>query len=158
MLTAAKLYASMQFIFKTLVLLAILMILVSLGQAMYYLVKDQGSQERTVRALSWRIGLSLGLILLLFLGYGVGLIQPHGLPPESPSPIQQPGSAQGRLGVPSGTSGGAVRGRAPCGYGRYTRVPLSRLYHGCKRWVGGRGATACVCPGGVCLGACNFST
>lgn len=74
----------MQLAFKIAVLLALLVILGSLGQAMYWLVKDQGSRERAVRALSWRIGLSVGLFLLLLLGYAAGLIQPHGLPPAPP--------------------------------------------------------------------------
>lgn len=108
---SAKLYASMQLIFKILVLLAILMILVSLGQAMYYLVKDQGAQERTVRALSWRIGLSLGLILLLFLGYAAGLIQPHGLPQKPPDPVQQQGGVQGHADWPAARAVGLRSGR-----------------------------------------------
>jgi hypothetical protein len=33
-----------------------------------------------VRALTWRIGLSVALFLLLLLGWYLGLIQPHGGP------------------------------------------------------------------------------
>nr|WP_081999975.1 twin transmembrane helix small protein [endosymbiont of unidentified scaly snail isolate Monju] len=40
-------------------------ILLSLASGLYYLVKDKGSSKRTVKALSFRIGLSLGLFLFL---------------------------------------------------------------------------------------------
>lgn len=61
---------------KLLVLVIVLLILASLGQALYYLVRDRGQGERTVRALTWRIGLSLALFLLLMAGFYSGLI-PH---------------------------------------------------------------------------------
>ncbi len=77
---------TMQLAFKLLVLLTILAILLSLGQALYYLLRDQGSQTRTVRALSRRIGVSIGLILLLFIGYFTGLIQPQGSAPVPGAP------------------------------------------------------------------------
>ena len=79
----------MQLAFKLLVLLAILTILFSLGQALYYLLRDQGNQLRTVRALSRRIGVSIGLILLLFVGYLTGLIQPQGGAPVPDTPIPE---------------------------------------------------------------------
>jgi hypothetical protein len=57
---------------KIFVLLILLVILGSLGQALFFLVRDQGRGERTVRALTWRIGLSLFLFLCLMASYWLG--------------------------------------------------------------------------------------
>lgn len=57
----------------------IFLILLSLGSALYYLIKDQGSSDRTVRALTARIGLSITLFLMLMLSYYLGFIPPEGL-------------------------------------------------------------------------------
>lgn len=64
---------------KLIVILVMLIILFCLGSGLVFLVRDAGSTKRTVKALSWRIGLSLALFLLLFLGFSLGLITPHGL-------------------------------------------------------------------------------
>ncbi len=61
---------------RILVISVFVVILLSLGSALYYLVKDQGGRDRTVRALTWRIGLSLFLFLLLMVGAYTGLITP----------------------------------------------------------------------------------
>ena len=60
---------------------------------LYYLVKDKGSSKRTVKALSFRIGLSLGLFLFLMALIGLGVIKPHGLYPQG-HPATQPNSAR----------------------------------------------------------------
>lgn len=57
----------------------IFLILLSLGSALYYLIKDQGSSDRTVKALTARIGLSITLFLMLMLSYYLGFIPPEGL-------------------------------------------------------------------------------
>ena len=66
---------------KSLVVILLLVILASLFSALVFLVKDRGSTDRTVRALTWRIGLSIGLFLLLLLAGWMGWIEPHGLRP-----------------------------------------------------------------------------
>jgi small neutral amino acid transporter SnatA (MarC family) len=66
---------------KVIVVIVFLGILASLGSALIYMVKDKGRSDRTVRALTVRISLSVGLFLLLFVLYGLGLIEPHGLRP-----------------------------------------------------------------------------
>lgn len=63
---------------KILVLLIVLLILASLGQALFYLVRDRGRGERTVRALTWRIALSIGLFLFLMAGFHFGFIPVRG--------------------------------------------------------------------------------
>lgn len=60
----------------------IVFILGSLFSALYYLVRDKGGSTRTVRALSWRIGLSITLFLILMLSYHFGWITPHGATPQ----------------------------------------------------------------------------
>jgi len=57
----------------------LLVILFSLGSGLYFLVKDQGRSNRTVKALTWRIALSLGLFTLLIIGFATGIITPHQL-------------------------------------------------------------------------------
>lgn len=66
---------------KVIVLVIFLGILVSLGSAMFYLVRDEGNSNRTLKALTWRIGLSVVLFASLFIAYALGLIQPHGVMP-----------------------------------------------------------------------------
>ncbi len=50
-----------------------------LGRGLVFLVRDHGQSDRVAKALSWRIGLSLGLFLLLIVGFAKGWIVPHGL-------------------------------------------------------------------------------
>lgn len=59
---------------KIAIILALLMIVFSLFSALFYLGKDKGSGERTVRALTIRITLSILLFVLLITGYYFGLI------------------------------------------------------------------------------------
>ena len=66
---------------KIIVVLFLFMIIGSLGSGLYYLVKDKGSSDRTVRALTVRISLSVLLFILLIIGYATGLLQPHGVIP-----------------------------------------------------------------------------
>jgi succinate dehydrogenase/fumarate reductase cytochrome b subunit len=65
---------------KTLLIVAFLIAIVwNLGAGLYYLLNDRGETRRTVRALTWRIGLSVTLILLVVLGIYAGWIKPHGI-------------------------------------------------------------------------------
>lgn len=59
---------------KIVVILFLLLILASLGSALFFLVNDRGQSKRTVRALALRVGLSVSLFLLLMAGYYFGLI------------------------------------------------------------------------------------
>ena len=44
-----------------------------------FLVKDPSTSKRTVKALSWRVGLQVALILLLVLAFFMGWLKPHGV-------------------------------------------------------------------------------
>jgi Protein of unknown function (DUF2909) len=59
---------------RIVVIIFIIVILASLGSALFYMVRDRGTTERTVKALTLRIALSVALFLLLMLGSYFGLI------------------------------------------------------------------------------------
>jgi len=59
---------------KIVVILFMVLIAASLFSAGLFLVKDRGDSERTVRALTFRIILSVCLFALLMLGHYLGLI------------------------------------------------------------------------------------
>jgi Protein of unknown function (DUF2909) len=62
------------------VVIAMLVVIVgSLASALWFLIRDKGNSERTVKALTVRISLSIGLFLLLMAGYYFGLIPKTGL-------------------------------------------------------------------------------
>ena len=63
--------------YKAFIILVMLIILFALGSSLFFLVRDDGKTNRTVKALTWRIGLSLLLFLFLFLGFSLGWIKPH---------------------------------------------------------------------------------
>lgn len=64
---------------RILVVVALLAILASLGSALFHLARPGGDPKRMLRALTWRIGLSVALFVLLLLGWMAGVIRPHGL-------------------------------------------------------------------------------
>lgn len=64
---------------RILALLFIFLILASLASALYYLIKDKGQSERTVKMLTVRIVLSLVLFIALMAGSYFGIIPQNGL-------------------------------------------------------------------------------
>jgi len=66
-------------IFKIIIVVLLLIVLVSLGSALYHLVNNKGNSDKLVKSLTWRIGLSIGIFILLLIGQATGLIQSHGL-------------------------------------------------------------------------------
>ncbi|OGT44459.1 MAG: hypothetical protein A3F42_08380 [Gammaproteobacteria bacterium RIFCSPHIGHO2_12_FULL_37_34] len=67
----------MTLIIKLIIVLFLLGIFFSLGSALFFLVKDKGRSDRTVKALTWRIALSLVLFILLLIAFALGWIAPH---------------------------------------------------------------------------------
>lgn len=65
---------------KIVILIILAMIVTSLFLALFTLVKDKGQTNRTVRALTMRVALSVGLIVLLLVSYKAGLIKPNQSP------------------------------------------------------------------------------
>jgi hypothetical protein len=64
---------------KLLIVGALLLILYNLGAGLFYMMVDRGTTARTVNALTWRIGLSVALILGVMLATWMGWITPHGV-------------------------------------------------------------------------------
>lgn len=59
------------------VVLAMLAIVASLFSSAIFLVRDRSSSRRVVRALTWRIGLSVGLFVIILVLFAAGLIEPN---------------------------------------------------------------------------------
>jgi hypothetical protein len=61
---------------KAVIAIAFAAILVALGSALLFLVRDRGSTNRTVNALTVRVALSVLLLLFIWFSYWMGWIQP----------------------------------------------------------------------------------
>jgi hypothetical protein len=64
---------------RIVVVLMLVLIVASLASGLVFMIRDGGRGSRTVKALTVRVALSVGLFLLLLLAYAAGLIAPHGL-------------------------------------------------------------------------------
>jgi len=66
---------------KLIFIIIFIFIIISLGFALFNIVrhKDQDHSARTAKALTYRIGISLVLFILLFIAYTTGMIKPHGI-------------------------------------------------------------------------------
>jgi hypothetical protein len=69
---------------KIVFIVAFIFIIISLGSALFHLVKhkDQDHSKKTVNALTFRIGLSIVLFILMYIAYATGLIKPEGIGPR----------------------------------------------------------------------------
>lgn len=65
---------------KALIIIFLFIILYTLGSSFYFMVKDKGEGDRTLKRLMWRIGLSLLLLALLYIMFLLGWIEPSGGP------------------------------------------------------------------------------
>jgi predicted histidine transporter YuiF (NhaC family) len=70
---------------KVIIVLVFIGIVASLASGLFYLVNDKGDSRRTLRALTMRIGLSIGLFVFLMILIGLGVIEPHGVYPDPPA-------------------------------------------------------------------------
>ena len=64
---------------QILVVVFFIAIVYNLGAGLYFMMHDKGQTDRTVKALTRRIALSVLLIVLVMLGIWAGIIRPHGL-------------------------------------------------------------------------------
>lgn len=69
----------METIYKVALVVMLFVVIFSLGQALYFMLTDKGRSNRTVWALTRRVGLSIVLIALVVLGIWMGWLQPHGI-------------------------------------------------------------------------------
>jgi len=63
---------------QLIIVLVLLAIIASLGQALFAMSSGRGDSRKMVRALTLRIGLSVLLFGALMLAWYFGLISPHG--------------------------------------------------------------------------------
>ena len=66
-------------VIKIVIMLFMLIILISLGSALFYLVRNRHDPKQVAKALTVRIGLSLSLFVLLLVAFALGWITPHAL-------------------------------------------------------------------------------
>lgn len=73
---------------KILIVLFLCAILVALFSGVVFMVRDPATNQnrRTLKALTWRVGLQVALIVFLIAAYFMGWIRPHAL-------MERPGDA-----------------------------------------------------------------
>ena len=64
---------------RLLIVAVLVAIIFSLGSALFQLSRGKGDSGKMLKALTWRIGLSVGLFLVLLVAWRMGLIRPHGM-------------------------------------------------------------------------------
>jgi succinate dehydrogenase/fumarate reductase cytochrome b subunit len=64
---------------KIVIVVALAAILWNLGAGLYYMMTDRSGSDRVVKALTRRIALSVGLIVVVAILILTGVIQPHGI-------------------------------------------------------------------------------
>jgi len=79
---------------KIIAVVALIAIILSLFSGMVFLVKDKGKTERTAKALTLRIALSVSLFGMLMLAVATGHLKPHGIYPANHPVNQKPDSKQ----------------------------------------------------------------
>ncbi len=62
---------------RIIIVIALVGILFSLGSALFYLMRDKGTTNRTVNALTIRVGISVALFLFILFSYWMGWIAPR---------------------------------------------------------------------------------
>lgn len=65
---------------KAVILIFLLVILYSLGSSFFFMIKDKGEGERALHRLMWRIGLSIFLLIVLYVMFQLGWIESSGGP------------------------------------------------------------------------------
>ena len=64
--------------FKIVIVVLLVMIFISLASGLWYLWQDKEGSNKVVKSLTWRVGLSIVLFVLLMFGLWMGWIQPNG--------------------------------------------------------------------------------
>ena len=62
---------------RIVIVIALVGILFSLGSALFYLMRDKGTTNRTVNALTVRVGISVALFHFILFSYWMGWIAPR---------------------------------------------------------------------------------
>lgn len=86
---------------KFIVLLLLAFVIISLFSGLYFLVKDKGQSNRTVNALSVRIGLSIVAIVIVIIAGLTGVLEMNPSPFSVPPPASTPATLEQDI-VPGG--------------------------------------------------------
>ena len=77
-------------IIKILIILFLLTILYSLASSFFFLVWDKGEGDRTVKRLTWRIGLSLVLFVFMWAAHQMGWLDANSSGPVNTAKVARP--------------------------------------------------------------------
>lgn len=64
---------------KLVIVALLIAIVASLFSGLFFLMKDESRQRRTLTALKIRVGLSIALLVFLAIAFTNGWLEPHGL-------------------------------------------------------------------------------
>ncbi len=64
---------------KELIAIALIIVVVSLGQALYAMSSGPQNSARVVKSLTVRISVSVALFIALMIAWKLGYIEPHGI-------------------------------------------------------------------------------
>lgn len=67
---------------KLFVFFLVLVIIYCLGSALYFMLSRKQTEKKMVKALTWRVVLSLTIFILLMLSFMMGWLQPHPITPN----------------------------------------------------------------------------
>jgi hypothetical protein len=67
-------------VIKVVVLVLLGLIVTSLGKALFHMSSSPDDSAKMVQALTFRIGLSVALFIVLFIAWYAGILTPHGGP------------------------------------------------------------------------------
>lgn len=83
-------------IIKSIVIIAFILIIISLGSALFHLVKHKTEEqsEKTVKALTFRITLSIVLFIFIFIALATGMFTPRGLGARMHQTVTAPAAAK----------------------------------------------------------------
>ena len=65
---------------KAVIIIFLLVILYSLGSSFVFMLRDKGQGERALHRLMWRIGLSIFLLIIIYVMFQLGWIESSGGP------------------------------------------------------------------------------
>lgn len=76
---------------KLIAIVLLIAAVVALGRALMALVRGEGGEGKTMRALAWRVGLSAAVFLFILLSIWMGWVKPHDVNPamRDGQPIQE---------------------------------------------------------------------
>lgn len=76
---------------KLVIIALLFIVIVAMGSGLLFLVRDnESSSKRTLKSLTARVGISVGILILLLVAMKFGVIKPHGVTPVQPQSAQTP--------------------------------------------------------------------